>query len=357
MYRDFDHEAVITRSDRLSGMTAVVAVHSTALGPAAGGCRRWVYPDRGAALEDALKLSRGMTLKNALAGVPFGGGKSVILSDGQAPTERQLAVFAEWLNELDGQYVTAEDVGMGLAQIRTLARYTSHVSGLGREDAGLDIGGDPSPKTAYGVFLGLERACQIRLGTSDLRGVRVAVMGLGAVGMALCAHLHNTGALLTVTDLDQKRVAMAIENFGATGVAPDELLLRPHDVFAPCALGGVIDHETAKTIPVRVIAGAANNQLVDDVCADLLNERNVLYAPDFVVNAGGVISVSAEILMQQGRYEASVAPDVWVQTRIDGISERLTKIVQEAHKRGVSTARVAEEQALRIVTGNCQQAA
>ncbi len=352
----FAHEQVVIRQDERSGLTAIIALHSTRLGPAAGGCRRWRYAALDDALTDALRLSAGMTYKNALAGLPFGGGKSVILADaGTRPTEAQLAVFADWLNELDGRYVTAEDVGMGVAEMRTMARRSRYVSGLGEDG----IGGDPSPKTAYGVFLGLKTAVQYRLGVEHLHGIRVAVQGLGNVGMSLCHWLARAGAELYVTDIDAGRVREAVERFGATGILPDALLDTPVEVFAPCALGGVIDDAVASTISAQVIAGAANNQLTDPGCGDTLAARGIVYAPDFVINAGGVVSVAHEYLAQQDHFTGVVdySSERWVGERIDAISHRLLDILQEAEARGVSTETIAVERAQKIVDAGADHAA
>ena len=343
------HEQIVMREDRATGLKAVIAVHNTTLGPAAGGCRRWTYTSSQAALTDALRLSEGMTYKNALAGIPFGGGKSVILADQNAkPTTAQLKVFAQWLDELKGRYITAEDVGMGLEQLQTLSQFTAHASGLGHRG----VGGDPSPKTAYGVFLGLRTAVQIKLGVQNLRGVHVAVQGLGAVGMALCQHLHNAGARLTVADINNQRCQQAKDKFNAQIVGVSEILTTRADVFAPCALGGVITETVAQDIPVNIVAGAANNQLATTQCGDALAQRGVLYAPDFVINAAGVISVAQECLMRQGYFNQCDAQSVqrWVDVRIEGIATRLQNIVGSAQRDGVSTEQAAVRHATNILT-------
>ncbi len=344
----FAHERLEVRHDESTNLTAIIAVHSTRLGPAAGGCRRWRYADVSEAITDALRLSEGMTLKNALAGLPFGGGKSVILADDNArPTAEQLAVFARWLNELNGEYVTAEDVGMGVAEMRSMAATSPFVSGLGADG----IGGDPSPKTAYGVFIGLKTAVQFALGVEHLHGVRVGVQGLGAVGMSLCHWLARAGAEIIATDINPARIAEAGERYGVRGVAPDELLEAEMDVLAPCALGGVIDDEVASKLAVRVIAGAANNQLLDARAGEILAERGIVYAPDFVINAGGVISVAHEYLLQRGQFADAVDHSVerWVGERIDAIAHRLLDVLQQANASGASTDAVARRRAREIV--------
>ena len=349
----FGHEQVVMRHDQASGLTAIIAIHSTHLGPAAGGCRRWRYVSMEAALTDALRLSEGMSLKNALAGIPFGGGKSVILADGRdAPSARQLAVFGGWLNELGGRYVTAEDVGMGVAAIGALSAHTEHVSGLGKHG----VGGDPSPHTAHGVFLGLKAAVAHRLGATSLKGVRVAVQGLGAVGMSLCQLLDKAGAKLYVADLDAERMRVAVNAFDATPVAAGAIALADVDVFAPCALGGVITEEVAMKLRAQVVAGAANNQLATPAAGVCLAERGVLYAPDFVINAGGVISVMHEYLSQRGGFASTETDDGehsvarWVGSRIQAIPGRMLDIVRAAEATGESADVVARRAAQRVMS-------
>jgi leucine dehydrogenase len=339
-----DHEQIVIRRDLASGLRAIIAIHDTTLGPAAGGCRYWAYTNDAAALADALRLSRGMTFKNALADIPFGGGKSVILGvAGERPTARQLETFGAWVEELNGRYITAEDVGMQVADLRLVARRTRHVSGLGT--AGM--GGDPSPFTARGVLEGIRAAVAARLGAGDLRGVRVAVQGLGSVGMALCALLHAEGAELQVADLRAERVAQAVREHGARALGIDAILAADADVFAPCALGGVLTAATVHELQARVVAGAANNQLADDAVGDLLARRGVLYAPDYVINAGGVISVAREYLGERNA--------AWADERISGIAVRLATIFRRAAQRGVATSRIADEMALeRLAAGSAR---
>lgn len=343
-----DHEQVVFRRDAETGLVGVIALHSTRLGPAAGGCRRWQYVTEDAAIADALRLSEGMTYKNALAGLPFGGGKSVIMADQhRRPTSAQLARFAQWLNDLQGAYITAEDVGMGLDEARALARGTPFVSGLGQSG----VGGDPSPKTAYGVFLGLKTAVQYGMGLQHLHGVAVGVQGLGSVGMSLCHWLARAGARVYVTDIDPQRVREAESRFAAVGVAPDEIIRTPMDVFAPCALGGVITEEVAASTPVQIIAGAANNQLASSAAGDVLAQRGILYAPDFVINAGGVISVAHEYLTQTGQFaeHAEHSAEQWVGSRVDGIAQRLLDIFESAKRSGAAPDTVARARAMQIV--------
>jgi leucine dehydrogenase len=331
----FDHEQIVLRRDPQSGLRAVIAIHSTALGPAAGGCRHWVYPSQDCALEDALRLSRGMTFKNALADIPFGGGKSVILGEpGKRLTAGQLETFGAWVDELQGRYVTAEDVGMRVADLRAVARRTRFVSGLGT----FGVGGDPAPHTAAGVLQGIKAAVAARLGRENLGGVRVAVQGLGSVGMRLCRLLQQEGAVLQVADLSAERVGQAERELGARVVGTDEILAVEVDVLAPCALGAVLTPESVARLRASVVAGAANNQLASDEVGDLLLQRGVLYAPDYVINAGGVISVAREYLGERD--------PAWADARIAAIADRLRAIFQRANQTGVATNRIADGMAL-----------
>ena len=264
------HEQVIIGSHP-SGLRSIVAIHSTARGPAFGGCRMWNYESDQAALTDALRLSQGMSFKNALANLPFGGGKAVIVAPG-APFDRAalFSSFGDLVDRADGRYITAEDVGTTTADMRAVSTRTRFVSGLARTGG---FGGDPSPKTAWGVFLAIEQALRLHLGKS-LAGATVAVQGLGAVGMSLCAYLADRGARLVVADINAERP----------------------DVLAPCALGAVLDQHSVPRIQAAIIAGAANNQLASPEDGDALHARGVLYVPDYLVNAGGIISVAREYL-------------------------------------------------------------
>lgn len=325
------HEQVVLREDPACSLRAIIAIHSTLLGPAAGGCRHWRYAEPARGLEDALRLSRGMTYKNALADIPFGGGKSVILGTGSPLTARQLETFGSWVDELQGRYVTAEDVGINVEDMRIIARRTRFVSGLGISG----LGGDPSPRTAEGVFLGLRAAVRARLGVAGLQGVRVAVQGLGNVGFNLARRLAEHGAELWVADIDDARVRRAVTELRARALGVDEVLGADVDVVAPCALGGVLTPESVAGLRARVVAGAANNQLASDGVGDLLTEQGVLYAPDYVINAGGVISIAAEYLGE--------GDPAWVDGRIAGIAERLRSIFERAAATGESTSRIADQ--------------
>jgi leucine dehydrogenase len=338
---DFDkHECVQFINDRASGLKAIIALHSTALGPAAGGCRAWQYVSEDAALTDALRLSRGMSFKNALAGLPLGGGKAVILlSGGLTPTAAQFAAFGEAVDELQGRYITAEDVGTRVEDMEIVARNTRCVSGLASGEQ--RPGGDPSPKTALGVFLGMRAAWRVKSGQKSLRAVRVAVQGCGSVGWALCRLLHEEGASLVVADVTPDRVAQAEHEFGAARASVEEILSSDVDIVAPCAMGGVLDAKAIELLRATVVCGAANNQLSVPEDGERLRERDVLYAPDYVVNAGGIMAVAMEYF--GGGSEAEL------QARIEGIPQSLTHIFDLASGEGRATSDVADRLARSLI--------
>ncbi len=334
---DYDsHEKVLMVEDAQSGLKAIIAVHSTALGAAAGGCRLWAYDSGNAALVDALRLSRGMSYKNAMADLPMGGGKAVIL--GPVAADKRTGVmqaFGRAVDSLNGQYITAEDVGVSVADMEIIAGQTRHVGGLAG-GAGKS-GGDPSPYTARGVRVGIEAAVKAKLGHTDLAGLKVAVQGLGHVGMYLCEELFNLGASLVVADINPARVSEAQMRFGAMGVSTDDILTQPVDVVAPCALGGAISEYVARYIKAGIVAGAANNQLLTAEAGRILGERGVLYAPDYVINAGGIIMVQGEL---SGDNDTAV-----VTARVDAIGGRLDAIFARAARDNVITNEVADAMA------------
>ena len=319
---DFDqHESLHFAQDPKSGLKAIIAIHSTALGPAAGGCRRWQYASDADALTDALRLSRGMTYKNAVAGLEFGGGKSVILADDNAPKSPELFhAFGRVVENLGGKYITAEDVGCSVEDMRQVNEVTGYVSGLPR--SGGNAGGDPSPLTALGVFLGIEAAVESRLGADSLKGIRVAVQGVGHVGLHLCRLLHEAGAILTVSDVNRENLKLAKNELPVTEIAPANLLYADVDVLAPCALGNILTSQTIPKLKASIVAGAANNQLATEADGARLADRNILYAPDYVINAGGIINVAREYYGGSSEEE--------VRTEIGGIPERLKLIFDEA---------------------------
>jgi len=338
---EFDHhDSIHYFEDPASGLRAIIAIHSTALGPAAGGCRRWTYASEEAALTDVLRLSRGMTYKNAVAGLPFGGGKSVILAAENAPRSPALfEAFGRAVDSLQGRYITAEDVGISVDDMRIVRSETPFVSGLPQSGSG--AGGDPSPWTALGVFRGIEAAVAARLGRDSLAGVTVAVQGVGHVGAHLCVLLHEAGARLLVADVSRDTLQDLLEHVPAEVVAPRDILFSDADVLAPCALGNVLNAETIPRIRAKVIAGAANNQLASAADGARLAERGILYAPDYVINAGGVISVAREYLGNSTAEE--------VRSEVCRIPERLQQIFADAANSARPTNDVADELARQIV--------
>jgi leucine dehydrogenase len=290
--REFDgHELVVFGHDAATGLKAIIAVHSTALGPAAGGCRMWPYASTAAAVSDVLRLSRGMSYKNAMAGLKFGGGKAVIMGDARRDKSPELLqAFGRLVDSLGGRYITAEDVGTTIADMAHVARATRHVSGLGRAPG--EAGGDPGPKTALGVYLGIRAAVKFKLGRADLNGVSLAIQGLGGVGYHLSRLLAADGARLLVADVHKVAVQRVCEEFKAQAVPVEEILTQDVDVLAPCALGAILDGRSIPRLRARIVAGAANNQLAQDQDGAALQAAGILYAPDYVINAGGIISVA-----------------------------------------------------------------
>jgi leucine dehydrogenase len=336
------HEAVHLFADEASGLQAIIAIHSTVLGPAAGGCRAWHYTSSGAAVTDALRLARSMSLKNALADLPLGGGKAVLLQpSGRALTPETLMAFGRAVDSLEGRYITGEDVGTRVADMQWVARSTDYVSGLAG-NAQL-AGGDPSPKTALGVFLSIKEAWRYSTGSAQLKGVRIAVQGVGGVGEALCRLLSAEGAALTIADVNSARCVELAREIQAKVESPTEILSSDVDIVAPCALGGVLEPEQIVKLRARVVCGAANNQLASAEDGQLLRARGVLYAPDYVVNAGGIISAAAEYL--QNGSEADV------RARIERIPRTLRWILEIAHSEGVATSEVADRLALQRIEG------
>jgi leucine dehydrogenase len=335
--REFDaHELIVFGDDAATGLRAVIALHSTALGPAAGGCRMWPYATLTEAVSDVLRLSRGMSYKNAIAGLPFGGGKSVIIGDPQKQKTPELfEAFGRFVDSLGGRYLTAEDVGTTTADMASVARATRYVAGLGRAPG--EAGGDPAPKTALGVHLGIKAAVRFKLGRSDLEGLSVAIQGLGGVGSHLARMLADEGARLKVADVRAAAVRRVCDELGASAVAVEDVLAEDVDVLAPCALGAVLNEQSIPRLHARIVAGAANNQLAQGQDGQSLLAAGILYAPDYVINAGGIISVSREY--RGGATDAQVLED------IGQIPLRLTEIFERARHENRTTNAVADEMA------------
>jgi leucine dehydrogenase len=337
-YPDFDgHEQVLRVTDPQSGLRAIIALHDTTLGPAMGGCRMWPYENDEAALTDVLRLSRGMSYKAAMAGIAGGGGKSVII--GNPATDRSEALFRAFgraIDALGGRYLTGEDVGVTVENMNWAASETPYVLGSG------DRGGDPGPVTAHGIYVGIRAALRHRFGHDDLDGVTVAVQGMGSVGAGLCDLLHQGGARLVIADVNEATVAEGVRRFKADVVAPDEIYGVEADVFAPCALGAVINDDTVVQLRCAIVAGSANNQLHQDRHGEILRQRNILYAPDYVINAGGIIAFST-VLSGEG-YSLDRAMDLTT-----GLGDTLAEIFTRAETEGIATSAIADRMAVERV--------
>ncbi len=339
---DFDqHESIHVFDDLKSGLRAVIALHSTHLGPGAGGTRFWHYADNQAAITDALRLSRGMSYKNAMAGLPLGGGKGVVLADEKrTKTADILAAFGRAIESLGGRYVTAEDVGMSDADMVVISKETRHVAGLPVTKQGY-AGGDPGPYTAHGVYLGIKAAAKYRLGAEDMAGVHVAVQGIGSVGGGVARLLAADGARLTIADIDQNKLAQLALETGASVVPLDKIMTVKADILSPNALGAVLTTNSIAALNVPIVAGGANNQIATKSDAQLLFDRGILYAPDYVINAAGIINVGLEYLGN------ATVQDVY--DRIDQIPIRLCAIWDESEAEKMPSSVVADRMAQRLI--------
>ena len=339
-HASFDaHEGVHLFHDAKSGLRAIIAIHSTALGPAAGGCRMWDYETGEDMLKDALRLSQGMSYKNAMADIPLGGGKAVIW--GNAKTDKSPELFRAFglaVDSLQGKYITAEDVGISVSDMQIVREETRYVAGL---DEGEAASGDPSPVTAKGVYLGIRETAKRAFGTDDLNGRTIAVQGVGHVGGYTCDHLAEAGANLIITDIDQQALKDVSARTGARIVEPDDIYDADADIFAPCALGAVVNEQTLDRFKVKAIAGAANNQLVMPEMGELLRRKGILYAPDYVINGGGIINVAAEI---SGTYSRE-----WVDGKLETLMRTLGEVLDEALSTDKPTNRVADAIARRRI--------
>ncbi|WP_163557102.1 Glu/Leu/Phe/Val dehydrogenase [Halomonas sp. NO4] len=331
---EFDHhQQIVFGSDEASGLRAIIAIHDTRRGPALGGLRIFPYAGEADALTDVLRLSRGMTYKSALADLPLGGGKAVIIADPRRDkTPELLRAMGRLVDSLGGGYITAEDSGSSEADMRLIREATPHVSGLGRQPG---ESGDPSPFTAWGVFCALTSAVHHGLGRDTLDGLRVAIQGVGHVGAHLARHLHAAGASLVLTDVNREALAHLAEELGAEKVAPDAIFDAEVDLFAPCAMGAVLNAEVIDRLKARVVCGAANNQLATPDMAERLHERGILYAPDYVANAGGVIEVEWQ---QRGHYTREA-----VMAHVERIRDTLDEIFARATAEQISPASIADQ--------------
>ena len=289
----YDYEQLVFCQDQNSGLKAIIAIHDTTLGPALGGTRMWTYKSEAEAIEDALRLAKGMTYKNAAAGLNLGGGKTVIIGDPKKDKNPELfRAFGRYIQGLNGRYITAEDVGTTVQDMDLIHLETDFVTGISPE---FGSSGNPSPVTALGIYKGMKAAAMEAFGNDSLEGKTVAVQGIGNVAFTLCEHLHAEGANLIVTDINKEAVDRAVQAFGAKAVDPDDIYGVDCDIYAPCALGATINDETIPQLKAKVIAGSANNQLKSTEHGDIIHELGIVYAPDYVINSGGVINVADEL--------------------------------------------------------------
>jgi len=327
-----NHELVCFESDSATGLRAIIAIHNTNRGPALGGCRFWNYTNEQQAIDDVLRLSRGMTYKSALADLNLGGGKAVIIGDAnKIKTPALMKAFGKFVEKLNGMYITAEDVGTSPADMDQIYTETKHVVGLDHNKGG---SGDPSVLTAYGVFIGIRTSYKRLTGKDDLAGVKVALQGLGHVGYYVLQHLIDAGSDVIAADINEKNVLRAKNEFGVKTVDPQDILFESCDILSPCALGGVINDNTIDKLGCKIIAGAANNQLADAKHGDKLRQMGIMYAPDYLINAGGLINVSFE------------GPDYnldLVKKHVHGIQSTLNEIYDLADKEGISSNRASDQ--------------
>lgn len=343
---DWDaHERVEVVHDRASGLTAIIALHSTHLGPGAGGTRFWHYADPAGAMRDALRLSRGMSFKNAMAGLPMGGGKAVVMLDADGTkTEAMLHAFGDAVEAMGGQYVTAEDVGATVADMVTIADRTAHVCGLPVGEG--DAGGDPGPFTAMGIYHGIKAAVAHKLGKDSVDGVRVAVQGCGSVGGGVARLLAKDGASLIVSDINRARAEDLAREIGGEAVDADVVMSTACDVFSPNALGAILDEAGIARLDCAIVAGGANNQLARPEHGRMLHDRGILYAPDYVINAGGIINVSMEYLCRQHGQPCDINE---VRKRIAQIPGRLQTIWDKSDADARPSNEVADAMAMELI--------
>ncbi len=327
----YDYEQLVFCQDKSAGLKAIIAIHDTTLGPALGGCRMWTYANEEEAITDALRLARGMTYKAAAAGLNLGGGKTVVIGNPRADkSEALFRALGRFIEGLHGRYITAEDVGTTVSDMDLIHQETRFVTGVSQA---YGSSGNPSPMTALGVFRGLQAASKQVFGTDDLAGKTVAIQGLGSVGYGLGKHLHEVGAKLVVTDISKENVARAAEEFGAQVVDPDEIFSVKADVFAPCALGAIVNDQTIDQLKVQIIAGSANNQLAEERHGDRLHQMGILYAPDYVINAGGLINVADEL---EG-YHADRA-----RNKVEGIYDIMLQLFAISKEHNIPTYKAAD---------------
>jgi len=326
------HEQVVLCHDQATGLRAVIAIHNTILGPALGGCRMWPFASEEEAIADALRLSKAMTYKNAAAGLNLGGGKAVIIGDpNKDKSEGLFRAMGRFIQSLGGRYITAEDVGTSVENMEQIKMETSFVGGLTEEFGG---SGDPSPFTALGTFEGIKASVKYRLEMDDLKGIKVAIQGVGQVGFYLSEMLYEAGAKLFVTDIYEDKVKTVVSKFGAKAVSADKIYSVDAEVFAPCALGAVVNDDTIKQMKFKIIAGGANNQLLDEkIHGQKLKDLNILYAPDYLINAGGVTNVFFEVINEYSKDR--------VTKKVKNIYNILMEVYQIAEQENITTAQAA----------------
>lgn len=332
---EYDYEQLVVCQDKNSGLKAFIAIHDTTLGPALGGLRMWKYNSESEAIEDALRLARGMTYKNAAAGLNLGGGKAVIVGDSKKDKNPEMfRAFGRYVQSLNGRYITAEDVGTKVEDMDLIHMETDFVTGISATDG--SSGGDPSPVTAYGIYKGIKASAKEAFGDASLEGKTIAVQGVGNVAFTLCEHLHKEGAKLIVTDINKDAVNRAVEAFGAKAVDPNDIYSVDCDIYSPCALGATLNDETLSVLKAKVIAGSANNQLKTAKHGEIIHEKGIVYAPDYVINSGGVINVADELI--------GYNPERALK-KVEGIYEILLNVFEISRKENIPTAIAADRMA------------
>lgn len=340
LLEEHDYEQLVFCHDKSTGLKAIICIHDTTLGPGLGGTRIWNYDEEEEAIVDVIRLARGMTLKNSAAGLNLGGGKAVIIGDPkEIKSEALFRTFGRYIEGLNGRYITAEDMNTTTQDMNWINAETDYVVGLEGKS------GDPSPVTALGVFRGIQAACNEVFGSDDLNGKVVAVQGVGAVGYTLCEHLHNAGAQLIVTDIFKENIQRAVDDFGASALDPDEIYGADCDIFAPCAMGAIINDFTVDKLKCRIVGGSANNQLAENKHGDMLEGRGILYVPDFVINSGGVINVFEEL---QGYNEKRALG------RASAIYDTCKRIFAMAKEEKIPTYEAAEKVAEDRIAAMCK---
>lgn len=331
---EHDYEQLVFCQDKNSGLKAIICIHDTTLGPALGGTRMWNYETEEEAIEDAIRLGRGMTYKNAAAGLNLGGGKTVIIGDPlKDKNEEMFRAFGRFIQGLNGRYITAEDVGTTVADMDLIHEETDFVTGI---SPAFGSSGNPSPVTAYGCYIGMKAAALEAFGDDSLKDKTVTVQGVGNVAYTLCEYLHKEGANLIVTDINKDAVQRAVDNFGATAVEPNDIYSQEADIFAPCAMGAIINDDTIPQLKVKVIAGSANNQLKEERHGDELEARGIVYAPDFVINSGGVINVADELYGYNNERAMK---------RVETIYDSISRIFEISKRDGIPSYQAADRMA------------